>query len=166
MCQTTGAEARLWGRANASVSVSGGAAGIREEHTGAIVLWTGFLEGKFERVMTVGAFGTHSAQPTVSTYVSTLCRACGGFFVGTGDEQDVGSPLKRSEASQKSRGQVHRQFTQRHSADCYWHSMMPWAGPAGEKRILVLGTVKFRPASVSQTRVWVMRFRRVKIELL
>lgn len=100
-------------------SVSVGAAGIREEHTGAIVLRAGFLEGKFECVMTVGAFSTHSTQPTVSTYVSTLCRACGGLFLGTGDEQDVGSPLRRSEASQKSGEQIHRQFTQRHSANCY-----------------------------------------------
>lgn len=90
MCQTTGAEASLWGRARAPVSALGLLASGRSTQG---PLSCG-REGTFEYVMTVGAFSTHSTQPTVSTYVSTPCRACGGFFVGTGDEQDVGSPLR------------------------------------------------------------------------
>lgn len=47
----------------------------------------GLLERKFEYVMDVGSIQhTHLTQPTVNTYGSTLCRACGGSFVGTGDE--------------------------------------------------------------------------------
>lgn len=81
------------GGANASVSALG-PAGIREEHTGATVLRTGFLERKFEYVMDVGSV-QHTFNSTNGQYMRIhSVQSPWGILCGNWRRVDVSSPLE------------------------------------------------------------------------
>lgn len=89
-----------------------------------------------------------------------------GFFRDTGDEQDVGSTLRRSEDSQKSR--EHRSTDNLHSdkmpptvIDTYRTGLCPLVRRGGFWPLGHLSPI--HPVTVPQ-RVWMFPFRHVKLQ--